>query len=437
MVRQQPVRIRLAPFAALLAALSVFTSAAPPLPEADGRVHTGVASCSSTVCHGRVNADTESPVWLNEYRIWLRQDYHSRAYRTLLTDQSRDIARKLGISAAHTADICLACHADNVAPARRGERFQLEDGVGCEACHGGAGEWLESHAEVGSSHADNIARGMYPTEDTVARAELCLSCHLGTQDKFATHRIMGAGHPRLSFDLETFTVNQPAHYSVDDDYRMRKGDRDPIASWLGGLAANAGQLLALLASDRYPGQGGFPELAFYQCHACHHGMQDLRWHADDWAPDLMPGAVRINDGPLRVLGAALAVIDPDAAQQLRQAVMALHRASTEPMPALRRSAGQLVDTLDGLADTLADRDYPSALQRALRRQLLDAAADGAFSYYTAAEQAFLGVETLSLELGDAENLQALLDALFESLGNETDYLPAQFAAQARRLREGL
>jgi len=423
--------------AAALLLLAAGAAAVPPLPEQDEQVHEGVASCSSTVCHGRVNPDPASPVWLNEYRIWLRQDYHSRAYRTLLTEQSRAIADKLGLPAAHTADLCLDCHADNVPPARRGERFQLEDGVGCEACHGGSGEWLKSHAEDGSSHADNLARGLYPTDETPAKAELCLSCHLGTRDKFATHRIMGAGHPRLSFDLETFTVNQPAHFEVDADYIERKQDRDPVATWLAGLAVSSAQLLELLASDAYPGDGRFPELAFYQCHACHHGMQDLRWQRDDWAPGLEPGSVRLNDGPLRVLGALMSVLDTAGATQLRERVASLHAASVNAPAGMRSRAESLRRELDDLAASLARGSYDQQQQRQLRQRLLEESAGGAFRYYTAAELAFLGVETLSLELGDRERLKPLLDDLFAALGNETDYLPAQYEVQARRLLEAL
>ena len=173
------------------------------------------------------------------YRIWLRQDYHSRAYRTLQTAQSKAIAKKLGLRNATSAKICLDCHADNVAVEARGRRFQISDGVGCEACHGGGGRWLKSHAEESTSHADNLANGMYPTEQPLARAKLCLSCHLGTKNKLATHKIMGAGHPRLAFELETFTVNQPAHYEVDADYRKRKPAIASVNMWLAGLASGS------------------------------------------------------------------------------------------------------------------------------------------------------------------------------------------------------
>jgi len=33
---------------------------------------------------------------------------------------------------------------------------------------------------------------------------------------------MGAGHSRLAFELDTFTILQPAHFRVDEDYIERK-----------------------------------------------------------------------------------------------------------------------------------------------------------------------------------------------------------------------
>ncbi len=57
---------------------------------------------------------------------------------------------------------------------------------------------------------------------------------------------MGAGHPRLSFELETFTVNQPAHYAVDDDYRQRKGNINSVNMWLAGIVVSASETMKLL-----------------------------------------------------------------------------------------------------------------------------------------------------------------------------------------------
>lgn len=86
------------------------------------------------------------------------------------------------------------------------------------------------------SHADNVTAGLYPTDRVADRAELCLSCHLGNGDKFATHRIMAAGHPRQSFELDTFTelwrtAGRQPHYRVDADYRQRKSSSSHSYTW--------------------------------------------------------------------------------------------------------------------------------------------------------------------------------------------------------------
>ncbi|PLW68634.1 multiheme c-type cytochrome [Pseudohalioglobus lutimaris] len=408
-----------------------------PLPEAGADVHEGVASCSTSVCHGKSSPEPGSTVWLNEYRIWLRQDYHSRAYRTLQTDQSRAIARKLGLPSAAGAKICLDCHADNVASEARGRRFQISDGVGCEACHGGAGRWLESHAEQGTNHADNLAKGMYPTEEPLARARLCLSCHLGTRDKFATHRIMGAGHPRLSFELETFTVNQPAHYEVDSDYRERKPAIASVNMWLAGLSVTAMAQLELLQESWFTDPGLIPELSFYQCHACHHPMDDLRWQREGADQALPPGAVRLNDGSLVVLIAVIKTGKLGEAGALDNALRSLHTASLESREAVVAKARSLHDLLAPMAEKLSGSNYDSTTMERLRGGLLQRAAAGQFRHFTAAEQVFLGVETLGLALGDAGTYEKAMDAWFESVRDENRFVPKQFAVLAGQVEKAL
>lgn len=420
---------------ALLLGFAAGSTLAQPLPEEGRDIHEGVASCATSVCHGKVSADPSSNVWLNEYRIWLRQDYHSRAYRTLQTAQSQAIAAKLGLPSAQGARICLDCHADNVPAEARGRRFQISDGVGCEACHGGGGRWLESHAEATTSHADNLAKGMYPTEDPMARARLCLSCHLGTKDKFATHEIMGAGHPRLAFELETFTVNQPAHYEADADYRERKPYIAPVNMWLAGLAVTAMHTLELLQEEWFTQPSLVPELSFFQCHACHHPMDDLRWSRE--ADGLPPGAVRLNDASLVVLLAVLETLSPDDVAGLRNALNALHQASQQSREGVVSAARALHGRLEPLVERLSKGSYGPEQQRQLRRELLAQAAAERFRHFTAAEQAFLAVETLSLSLGDAERLKSRLDALYGSVEDENRFVPQQFAVLARQLMGAL
>src|SRR5439155_15502883 len=90
---------------------------------------------------------------------------HSRAWRVLTEPRAQAIADRLGLGPAQRAQACLGCHADPAPPGQRGARFQLSDGVGCEACHGGSGGWVASHYAVGASHAANVSRGMVALDD--------------------------------------------------------------------------------------------------------------------------------------------------------------------------------------------------------------------------------------------------------------------------------
>ncbi len=137
-------------------------------------IHLGVASCAGSTCHGSVEPWKMSNVLQNEYVTWQREDKHAKAYEVLLNDRSKRIARNLGLPDAHTAEVCLDCHADNVPVDKRGTTFQISDGVGCEACHGGSVRWIGVHLS-GRGHELNVAAGMYPTVDPVERAKLCLS----------------------------------------------------------------------------------------------------------------------------------------------------------------------------------------------------------------------------------------------------------------------
>ena len=76
--------------------------------------HLGVASCATSVCHGKLAPAPDKHVALNEYQTWTREDRHAQAYRTLELAESKRIAANLGLASASTAPICLNCHADNV-----------------------------------------------------------------------------------------------------------------------------------------------------------------------------------------------------------------------------------------------------------------------------------------------------------------------------------
>jgi len=434
-LKTEVLRVCMVAAFALVAAAT--DSAAQPLPAAATHKHLGPASCASSVCHGKVAPDEQASVGLNEYRVWSRQGRHSQAYRLLQSELSREMARKLGLKSAVTADLCLDCHADNIPAGQRGEKFGIADGVGCEACHGGAEQWIESHAEQGATHAGNLERGMYPTEDPEARAKLCLSCHYGTGDRFADHDLMAAGHPRMSFELETFSANQPAHFIVDEDYIERKGRIESVNMWVTGMLFKARRELELMRSDVFEGHGLFPELAFFDCHACHHAMDEGRLRPLSVTRNLPPGIVRLNDSSYLMLIAIAEVVRPAAANVLTAAVAELHRATTRGHGAFATAVGQLDEQVKSLTRPLGAHDYTGAEMKAIRLALLDKARRGEYRDFTSAEQAFMAVETLAIQLGDDGKLGPLLDAWFATVDDEHEFDPEAFAGVAADFRNRL
>jgi hypothetical protein len=402
--------------------------------------HMGVASCASSVCHGASQRFENSRIWQNEFAIWQESDPHSGAYRTLLNAESQAMARKLGIGPAHEARICLDCHADNVPPALRGERFQLSDGVGCEACHGGSERWLSSHAEPNVPHADNIALGMYPTADPVKRAELCLSCHMGSTDRMITHRIMGAGHPRLAFELDTFTWMNP-HYEVDDDYVARKGEVNGIRDWGVGQGVAAANLLDILIDERHGSDGLFPELVLFDCHACHRPMSGNRWTPRP-GTGLAPGVVRLNDANLVMFRHVLSVIDDGARQRVLEQTRALHAATTRDRASTVAAARTLRSSLASLLPRVAEYPFGGDTLGRLLDSIVADGDRGEYADFAGAEQAAMAVSSLlaafeslaAIDEAQVVRLQGKLDVLYTTLDNEDSYSMQRFMGALREVR---
>jgi hypothetical protein len=419
------MRFIIAATALLIAGPAVAADAPPP-----DYKHLGVATCASSVCHGKLTAQTGRDVALNEYRIWSHDDYHSRAFKDLSNTQSQSIASKLGLASAATAKICLDCHADNVAPTNRGPKFQLSDGVACEACHGGAEKWIETHTQKNATHADNLARGMYPSEQPLRRAELCLSCHLGTKDKFATHMIMGAGHPRLRFELQVFTFNQPAHVQIDADYVQRKGKIDDMNLWVTGQLENARRYLELLQTRSTVPDSFLPDFALYDCFSCHHPMDKQRWTRARAGNGILPGTLRLQRSQLVTIQVITEVLAPDALPELLGDTDALMHAGQVDLASMRAAAQKLHAWIDA-HDGWARKQYSADEISRVRKTVIRYAAEDKASDFGAAEQVVMGMDSLSYAAGDHERRKAALDALYNAVKSASSFDPTQFAGVAR------
>lgn len=425
---------RLGVLAGLLCLVSGAVSGYPALPESDGQEHLGVATCASSVCHGSALERESTSVLQNEFVTWSRYDRHRNAYNTLLNQDSQRIARNLGLENAHEAKICLDCHADNVSAEMQGERFDITDGVGCESCHGGSEQWIASHILPATDQEEPI--GLYPTASPEAVARLCLSCHLGTEDKFTTHRIMGAGHPRLSFELVTFMELMPPHWARDDDYQTRKGDSNLVNLWVVGQLMAAQEMLELMEHHWVSNPQLVPEVALFDCHACHHAMSEQRWKPFELIAGVEPGALRVNLAPFAfVLPIYEGLIGEPNAQML-DSIRALNRATSGSTATFQSALNALKVGLNQARDRAPSKitmEHSHGMLRAIARN----AAEGDYRDYALAEQAAMAMNLMLESTGRWQATRPEMDALFEVLASEDHYLPEAFAAAAAQLSKVL
>jgi hypothetical protein len=406
----------------------------------------GTVTCASSLCHGAIKLWKESPILQNEYVTWSRTDKHTRTYNVLLNEKSKRIVKNLGLKeAAHEAKICLDCHAHNIPVALRGERFKLSDGVVCEACHGPAEKWIKPHVnpvgDPAAHHAANVEHGLYPTSDATARAKLCLSCHFGNKDKLVTHRIMGAGHPRMSFELDTFTEIAPKHFVIDKDYAERKQVWEGAKTWAIGQALAVAEVMDIMQDEKRGRDGLFPELVLFDCHACHHPMSELRWKPKSaFGPSASPGLVRLNDANMLMLRAVSNALDPKLGERVREQTQKLHRAvAGEGNPLAEAAALKKLATTE-VVPMIAKSEFSAATVSRVLQSVIDDGLAGHYSDYAAAEQATMAMASVSSFLEKQGGMKspaafnAGLKKLNGTLVNDEKFQPAQFVAQLRDLR---
>jgi len=428
-------------------------------PQGPGSSFVGVATCGGTTCHGRSEGNG-AVVRQDELMIW--QDpaspagAHSRAFAILSSERSRAIARRLGLANgdATRAEACLGCHTVPAPPARRGPRFQVSDGVGCEGCHGAASGWLASHYAVGGTHSANVARGMVALDQPRIRAGVCLDCHFGSADQgqFVTHRMMAAGHPRIAFELDLFTTLQ-AHHSEDADYAARKGRPSGVKTWAIGQAMALERSLSLFATSERGTEGIFPEFYFLDCHSCHRRISDdPRFEPTALANPGRPiplGMPPYNDENMIMLAAAARIVSPELAARFDRDSRAFHRAVASDRISAVRAAAALRDSVRALGAAFGS----ATLGAPQTFSMIDAIASGAvserFTDYAGSVQAVMATDTLlsalvaggSIPNDRANAIRADINLAYQAVGDPNAYDPRQFraalaraAAAIRRLR---
>jgi hypothetical protein len=107
---------------------------------------------------------------------------------------------------------------------------------------------------------------MIDTAEPAIAASVSLWCHLGNERRTVDHEMVAAGHPRLTFELDSFAANIPAHWTQN-----KNNER-----WFQGAAWAAGQAVACREVSAAPARGrghhDWPEFSRYDCYTCHHKL---------------------------------------------------------------------------------------------------------------------------------------------------------------------
>lgn len=175
----------------LVALLAVGAAASSPARAGDeAHDFVGVGKCRT--CH-------EKELIGNQVAAW-RDLPHARAYTTLRSDASRQIARAQGLATpAHESPACLACHATaaTAPPERLAYALSLEDGVQCEACHGPGRDYRKK--TIMSEIQRARAEGLWDAGDEPA---ICTGCHNPRSPTFDPERYTLADGSTTGFDFE-------------------------------------------------------------------------------------------------------------------------------------------------------------------------------------------------------------------------------------------
>jgi hypothetical protein len=148
---------------------------APKTPTVDETVsakYVGVAAC--VPCHDKPHAGFAK----GPYGVW-RDHFHAEALETLGRPYSKAFAKKRGIDDPVNDWRCRKCHvtAYGVSADRLGAKYRDEDGVGCEACHGPGGDYLNKHYGPNVNEQELKAMGFKVYSDLSQRDQLCRACH--------------------------------------------------------------------------------------------------------------------------------------------------------------------------------------------------------------------------------------------------------------------
>lgn len=147
-----------------LLAVLIVVSMTMPLVAGDAQ-YIGANKCK--MCHMSEKKGAQFKKW--------QEGPHAKAYETLATEEAKEVAKKAGVTGdPQKADQCLECHVTGHGSSAKEASFKVEEGVGCESCHGPGSLYksmkVMKDLAAGTQDAKAVAY-IVPTKET------CIQCH--------------------------------------------------------------------------------------------------------------------------------------------------------------------------------------------------------------------------------------------------------------------
>ena len=132
---------------------------------ADEPSPTIVGSAKCGMCHKKDATGNQLKVWTDSK--------HAHAFEVLKGEAAIAIAKEKGLGNPWEADACLKCHTTQHflgAELDAKTKYDIAEGVGCEACHGAGSDYQKMSTM--KDHEKALAAGLIvPNKDT------CVKCH--------------------------------------------------------------------------------------------------------------------------------------------------------------------------------------------------------------------------------------------------------------------
>lgn len=408
----------------------------------------GLRSC--VPCHNEDTGRTSvfaalSPEFcaLNEIATF-ENDKHRQAYELLASPPGQQMQTILA-TARNDADYkvttdrqCLSCHANWHWKEGFDKPPLFEFGVTCESCHGASSLWEGPHDSPEwrreSPQVKEQKFGFIDVRNPIRRAQQCFSCHIGNvrEGKVVTHEMYAAGHPPLpGIEIESFAEQMPSHWRFlheKGEFRFRDEyiaanfpgvNHDPLtdlprtkSTLIGGVMAmrEALHLLAEQAIDESE-SAVWPELAVFDCAACHHDLASPGWRQKRGYGRSIPGRPQMFLWPEALIKAAIrhragddqAKFDSDWAayhgsmEKLRRSLDRRPFGTPADLKAAVLDENGLINWLDTLAQDLFTSRVSEADARQVLKTLTTLPPESYPDYHTARQLAW-AIRTVQTEL---------------------------------------